>query len=90
MSDLNTRFEELMEFPASFSFKVVGLADDQLPEKVVAVVQKHVPGDYSPSSKISSKGTYHSVTICVMVNSKEEIETLYTELAAIEGVKRVL
>ncbi|BDM65658.1 UPF0250 protein [Shewanella sp. NFH-SH190041] len=89
-TDLNTRFEDLMEFPASFPFKVVGTADEQLADKVVAVVQRHVPGDYSPATKISSKGTYYSVTIRVTVQSKEEIETLYTELAAIEGVKRVL
>ena len=90
MSDLNTRFEELMEFPASFSFKVVGEADEELADKVVAVVQKHVPGDYVPSSKVSSKGTYNSVTIRVTVQNKYEIETLYKELAAIDGVKRVL
>lgn len=89
-TDLNTRFEELMEFPASFPFKVVGNADETLADKVVAVVQKHVPGDYSPSTKTSSKGTYNSVTIRVTVNNKEQIETLYKELAAIEGVKRVL
>ena len=89
-SDLNTRFEELMEFPASFPYKVVGNADDTLADKVVAIVQKHVPGDYVPSTKASSKGTYYSVTIRVTVESKEMVETLYTELAAIDGVKRVL
>lgn len=89
-TELNTRFEELMEFPASFPFKVVGEADPLLADKVVAVVQKHVPGDYSPTSKVSSKGTYNSVTIRVTVQNKDEIETLYKELAAITGVKRVL
>ncbi|MCE9679010.1 DUF493 family protein YbeD [Shewanella sp. AS1] len=87
---LDTNFHELMEFPASFPFKVVGDARDNLADDVVSVVQRHVPGDYVPSSKASSKGTYHSVTIRVTVNSKEQIEQLYIELAAIEGVKRVL
>lgn len=89
-TDLNTRFEELMDFPASFPFKVVGAADDALTDKVVAVVQKHIAGDYSPTSKVSSKGSYNSVTIRVTVQNKDQIETLYKELAAIEGVKRVL
>lgn len=87
---LNTKFDELMEFPCSFPFKVVGNASDELADRVVAVVQKHAPGDYSPLTKISSKGTYHSITIRVTVIDKDHVELLYTELAAVEGVKRVL
>ncbi|ASJ95946.1 MULTISPECIES: DUF493 family protein YbeD [Shewanella] len=87
---LDTKFHELLEFPAAFPFKVVGDARDNLADDVVGVVQRHVPGDYMPTSKASSKGTYHSITIKVTVHSKEQIELLYIELAAIEGVKRVL
>lgn len=87
---LNTKFDELMDFPCAFPFKVVGEAHETLTDKVVAVVQKHAPGDYSPSTKTSSKGSYHSITIRVTVTSKDHIEILYTELAAIEGVRRVL
>lgn len=87
---LNTTFDQYLEFPCSFPFKVVGDASDTLADRVVAVVQQHAPGDYSPTSKASSKGSYVSVTIRVTVTSKEHIETLYTALAAIDGVKRVL
>lgn len=87
---LNTKFDELMEFPCAFPFKVVGDAHATLTDRVVAVVQKHAPGDYSPTVKASSKGSYYSVTIRVTVTSKDHIETLYTELANIEGVRRVL
>ncbi|ABN62760.1 MULTISPECIES: DUF493 family protein YbeD [Shewanella] len=87
---LDTKFDELMDFPCAFPFKVVGEAHETLTDKVVAVVQKHAPGDYSPSTKTSSKGSYHSITIRVTVTSKDHIEILYTELAAIEGVRRVL
>ncbi|GGI72161.1 DUF493 family protein YbeD [Shewanella gelidii] len=87
---LNTKFDELMEFPCSFPFKVVGDARDSLADDVVSVVQTHVAGDYAPTTKASSKGSYHSVTIRVKVVSKEQVEKLYIELAAIEGVKRVL
>ena len=87
---LNTEFDKYLEFPTDFPFKVVGDASDTLAEKVVLVAQRHAPGDYTPSTKASSKGTYLSVTIRVVVESKEHIETLYTEFAAIEGVRRVL
>lgn len=89
-TDLNTRFEELMDFPASFPFKVVGDANENLTDKVVEVVQQIVPGDYAPTSKVSSKGTYQSVTVRVTVQNKIEIESLYQKLADIDGVKRVL
>ncbi|GIU09255.1 hypothetical protein C9I43_11465 [Shewanella morhuae] len=87
---LDTKFDELMDFPCAFPFKVVGEAHETLTDRVVAVVQKHAPGDYSPSTRISSKGSYHSITIRVTVTSKDHIEVLYTELAAIDGVRRVL
>ena len=87
---LDTKFDELMDFPCAFPFKVVGEAHETLTDKVVAVVQKHAPGDYSPSTKTSSKGSYHSITIRVPVTSKDHIEILYTKLASIEGVRRVL
>ncbi|ABV88470.1 MULTISPECIES: DUF493 family protein YbeD [Shewanella] len=87
---LDTKFDELMEFPASFPFKIVGDASDTLADRVVAVAQSLAPGDYAPTTKASSKGTYNSVTIRITVTSKEHIEKLYTQLAAIEGVKRVL
>lgn len=87
---LNTKFDEYLEFPCSFSYKIVGDANETLVDDVVAVVQKHVPGHYVPGTKTSSKGTYHSISISVTVQSTEQIESLYMELAAIEGVKRVL
>ena len=87
----NTTFDEFLEFPCSFNFKVVGVAHDDLVPQVIATLQKHADAnDYSPSIKPSSKGTYHSVTVVVTVTSKEHIELLYTELGKIELVRYVL
>ena len=86
----NTKFDELLEFPCQLTFKVMGLAQEDLPVKIVEVLQKHAPGDYAPTIKPSSKGTYHSVAIAVQVTSKEHIELLYTELSKIDIVRYVL
>lgn len=86
----NTKFDELLEFPCQLTFKVMGLAQDDLPVKIVEVLQQHAPGDYAPKIKPSSKGTYHSVAVSVTVTSKEHIELLYTELSAIDIVRYVL
>lgn len=58
---MNTKFDELLEFPCKFPFKVLGVADPALPDRVVEVLQQHAPGTYSPTVQPSSKGTYHSV-----------------------------
>ena len=89
-SPLNTKFDEYLEFPCQFPFKILGIADPRLPDMIVEVIQQHAPGDYSPSVKPSSKGTYHAVTIPVTVTSKEHIETLYAKLGELELVKYVL
>ena len=87
---MDTRFDELLDFPTFQTFKVMGVADDALPEQVIACLQEHAPGDYTPTVKPSSKGNYHSVSVSVKVTSKEHMETIYTELAKIELVRVVL
>lgn len=87
---MDTRFDELLDFPTHQTFKVMGLAHEKLPEQVVSCLQQHAPGDYSPNVKPSSKGTYHSVSVSVRVTSKEHMETIYTELAKLELVRVVL
>ncbi|PJG59184.1 DUF493 family protein YbeD [Aeromonas cavernicola] len=87
---MNTKFDELLEFPCEFPFKVLGIADPALPDMVVAVLQQHAPGTYSPTVQPSSKGNYHSVRVTVTAQSKEHIETMYAALGKIALVKYVL
>ncbi|TRX57370.1 DUF493 family protein [Thalassomonas sp. M1454] len=87
---MKTKFNELLEFPCVLNFKIMGIAVDELPDLIIAVLQKDTPGDYVPSIKPSSKGNYHSVSIPIRVTSQEHIEKLYKELSAIEEVRYVL
>ncbi len=84
------KLKDLLEFPCSFTFKVVGAAREGLIDDIVSEVQKVVKGDYNPSLKESGKGTYHSVSITIQAENIEQVETLYTDLAKIEGVRMVL
>ena len=87
----NTKFDEYLEFPCHFSFKELGLANEELVDQVMAVVRQHTDaGDYSPAVKPSSKGNYHSVSVSVTVTSKQHIELLYTELGKLELVRYVM
>lgn len=84
------KLRDLLEFPCDFTFKVVGAARDTLIDDVVMVVQQHAKGDYNPRTAASSKGTYHSVSIDIYAEHIDQIETLYVELAKIQGVRMVL
>lgn len=87
---MQTKFDELLDFPCDFTFKIMGLTGPSLEDDIVAVVQQHAPGDYRPQQRPSSKGNYTSFSICVVVHSKEQIERLYTQLSALEDVRYVL
>lgn len=87
---MQTKFDQLLDFPCDLTFKVMGLTGPNLQDEILEVVQKHAPGDYRPQQRPSSKGNYTSVSICVVVTSKEHVETLYRELSAIEDVRYVL
>jgi uncharacterized protein len=87
---MKTKLNELLEFPCSFTYKVMGEAKPELIDKVVAVIKKHAPGDYTPSIKPSSKGNYHSVSITINATHIEQVETLYKELGEIDIVRMVL
>lgn len=84
------KLKDLLEFPCQFTYKVMGYAKPELPDLVLSVIQKHAPGDYSPSVKPSGKGTYNSVSITITATSIEQVETLYKELGEIEIVRMVL
>lgn len=92
LTDLNQdkKLKDLLEFPCDFTFKVVGAARAGLVDDVVQTVQNVVKGDYRPTEQASSKGTYNSVSITLRAEKIEQIETLYTELAKVEGVRMVL
>ncbi|PKF51828.1 DUF493 family protein YbeD [Enterovibrio nigricans] len=84
------KLRDLLEFPCKFTYKVMGYAKPELPDLVLEVIQRHAPGDYSPTVKPSGKGTYHAVSVTITATSIDQVETLYKELADIEIVRMVL
>lgn len=68
----------------------MGHAKPELVDQVVEVIQRHAPGDYTPSVKPSSKGNYHSVSITINATHIDQVETLYKELGELELVRMVL
>ncbi|XOD69942.1 MAG: DUF493 family protein YbeD [Sodalis sp. (in: enterobacteria)] len=87
---MKTKLKEFLEFPCSFTYKVMGLAQPQLVNLVVEVVQRNIPGNYSLQVKSSNKGNYKSISITIIATNIEQIETVYEELSNIDIVRIVL
>ena len=75
---------------SKMTFKVAGINREGLAQDLIQVVQKYIKGDYIPKEKRSSKGTYNSVSIDIIAENFDQVETLYKELAKVEGVKMVI
>lgn len=84
------QLKDLLSFPCDFTFKVVGTNRPDLVDDIITVVQQYAKGDYRPREQMSSKGTYNSVSVDIYAENIEQIETLYVELAKINGVRMVL
>lgn len=79
------KFNELMEFPAMYTFKIVGFANDTFRTGVAKVFSaKEV---HAQTEKNSKDNTYVSVSVVCTVDSADELELLYTAIRAIPELK---
>lgn len=81
---------ELWDFPCEICFKVMAVNRQGIDIEIVEVVNRHAPNDYSPTSKLSKKGNYVSISLMVTVVSKEQVDSMYKDVFTIEGVKMTL
>lgn len=76
-----------LEFPCDYPIKAMGRADAGLKEKVSAIVAEHAALDPDQvRTRPSSAGRFESITITVRVESREQLETIYSRLAQSEQV----
>ena len=83
------RFEELMDFPADHTFKVIGRS-----EGLAEVLQQALRGAGHPDvclvERPSARGKYVSLTFTLEVASGQELDTLYLLLEALPGIAYLL
>ena len=83
LSAVFDRIGQLLEFPVVFPMKVIGQRVDDFAQQIAAVVLSHIP-DFDAGSinlRVSSKGTYLSVTVEPVVHSKQQLEAIYRALS---------
>ena len=84
--------ETLLEFPCAFPLKIMGLAQGNLAQEVLAVIHRFAP-DYDGKDmemRASSSGKYVSLTCTVNAQSKAQLDDLYRALTSHALVKVVL
>ncbi len=86
------RIAKLLDFPVEFPMKVIGQRVDDFAQKISEVVCQHVP-KFDPASielRVSSKGSYLSLTVTPVVENREQLEAVYRALSEHPMVRIVL
>ncbi|CUX96341.1 hypothetical protein FVIR_GE00502 [Candidatus Gullanella endobia] len=87
---MKTNLNKLLKFPCSFTYKVIGIAQVELLDQVVKIIQYHAPGDYLPQVKFSKNKNYFSISISITAIHIKQIETIYEELSKIDTIRIVI
>jgi putative lipoic acid-binding regulatory protein len=71
-----------LSFPCEYPLKVIGKDEDNFMEFVVEVVSHHVPDLplEAFSARSSRAGTYLSVSVTFIAESRAQVDALYQEL----------
>jgi putative lipoic acid-binding regulatory protein len=77
-----------LEFPCTFPIKAMGRAGKAFESEVVEIVRRHAPDmdDRLVRVRESRGGKWLSVTVTIEATSREQLDEIYRELSAHEGV----
>ncbi|HEY9035006.1 MAG TPA: DUF493 domain-containing protein [Pseudomonadales bacterium] len=81
-----------IEFPCDYPIRIMGNADAQFLDTVLAIVSEHAP-DYCPDSvrvRDSSKGRFVSVHVQIVATGVDQLDRLHQALKAYHAVRMVL
>ena len=84
--------DEIMQFPCDLPIKVFGRNDADFPDAVYAIVKAHVPTleRSDITQQTSRKGRFVSLTINIRVQSRAQVDAVYEDLSANDGVLMAL
>lgn len=80
--------ESPFEFPCDFPVKAFGHDDGAFTERVVDLIQRHAPEVTNTGARTrpSRGGRYLAVTVTVRATSRAQLDAIYRELSADDGV----
>jgi putative lipoic acid-binding regulatory protein len=91
-TDGRVPIEELIEFPARYSFKAIGHHTRDFSDRAYAALKACLADGRKVEfrTRMSRQGTYLSVTLTTQIESADELKTAYAALRKIEGVITLL
>ena len=74
--------DDLLEFPISYSIRIIGMMHDEFEDQVFSIVSKHVSGleKAMVRRRPSTGGKYISVMITFVAESRPQLEMIYKDL----------
>ncbi len=82
--------EPLLKFPTELPIKVFGRNEPAFREAVTAIVSAYYGDSHRVTEQQSRHGSYLSLTVTVVAESREQIDAVYRELTASEDILMVL
>ncbi len=79
--------DDLWDFPCDFMFKAMAHSNQQAEDKIVSVINRHVPGDYVPKLNPSKNGNYIAVSVTFQATSKDMLDEIYLAVNELDCVK---
>lgn len=87
-----TNDTELLTFPCEFPVKVFGPATAEFKDSAAEIIERHMPG--LDQSKLrwreSGGGRFVALTVTIDAQSREQLDALYEDLGALDGVLMTL
>jgi putative lipoic acid-binding regulatory protein len=79
--------ESTHNFPCQYTFKVIGLAEENFVGRVLQAVRRVLPADAEPSfsSRHTAGGKHVSVTIEPLLETAADVLAVYRELSEVQG-----
>ncbi len=91
MSEKKIPLDELLEFPCSFTFRVVAAAAPGLEERCSCLVEAQLGRALDEvGSRLSKEGNWCSVRLQATVRCGDEITDAYQALRGVPGLKMLL
>jgi putative lipoic acid-binding regulatory protein len=75
---------DLLTFPCDFTIKVFGIASSEFEEAVLTIIRQHAPNlaENAIQTRSSTNAKYNAMSITVHVDSKEQLDRIYTDLSS--------
>lgn len=79
-----------LEFPLNWEYKIIATRTDEAFAAICTTISAHGFEQTPQASNVSRNGSYVTYTVCMRIESREQLDGLSRALSNCEGVKYLL